>query len=976
MPKLRILLQTVALGVIAGVAVQASPPEDALTSAAVLSGEVFSVDQLTLEMGPGRLHISSGNLYAAAPVEGASREFVLVGHARFRLDPPDDIERGQLEFFIDEPKLDEEILSAVLVIASDAALAAISARPPVEPSVTERSLARSTYSSWRASPDRDVTGVEAALVRDAHADPAYDQYFCAWMFSRARGRFVYLVDPEAYEQVTLGRFERVKLSERDRRRLERQLHREQRQGRLIGADVRHLGRFDTWMSMHMPTPEGGLRPGRPTLDVDHYDLELEVERDARHVRGRAEITLEARSPTTVLRFGLHTDLEVESVLGADGELEFKESGGELLVLLPRQLEPGQPLKVEIAYAGSLIDREGSSAALKHTLDWYPNTGTNDRATFDVEFRWPARFDLLSSGRVVEAGEEGDQRWQRTVLRRPSSAFGFEVGKFRSEVFEIRGIPVTFATDYQGRVLTGNRSRETLIDAIASALEFCIDTFGEYPFEQLTLVTTGRDFSQSLPGFITLSSLMLADDTWLALYSDLDDPRGLIAHEIAHQWWGHRVTFAGYREAWLSEGMANYAATLYVRRNVPNLRFGRGPTSGWHLALTERLDDGTTLEQIGPLTLGKRLNSSRASAYEPIVYRKGALVLGMLARGVGEERFLEALRILVEFVDERDVSLTTSDFVALLSQITQRPIHGFAEQFVFSTGLPSINYKYEIVPREDGGWKVLGEIAHQSSLAFTYRVLEVAPGVLDVERQIQADIESHDATLYLPFRILLANDADDEIRYRFGLLTLDSENMAFEFDLDQEPAGFELDPHDEVFALSRNLSFYPKRRQLIRGLEELAEGDPDAARESFLRVLSVATYEGDVPISARWLEDEKRTYDARAHRELCRLALRDGNLEFAAEQLAQAARSMSFRQRKGLNYKVLEARLALRRGEAEEALKHLEKDVYRSGSTHVEANLVFVVAAIQAGRRQEARTVLARLHEQPVDITWLSERTAG
>ena len=977
MPNLRILLPTVALGVIAAVVVRAAPPQDAVTSDAALSGEVFSVDQLTLEMGPGRLHINSGRLYAAAPVQGASREFVLVGDARFRLDPPDDIERGQLEFFIDEARLDEEILSAVLVINSDAALTAITARQRVEPQIAERSLARSTYSSWRRSPEREVTGVEAALLRDAHADPAYDQYFCAWLFSRARGRFVYLVDPEAYEQVTLGRFERVELSERDRRRLKRQLHREQRQGRLIGADVRHLGQFDTWASTHMSASEAGLRRGLSTLDVSHYDLELDVQRDARHVRGRAAISLQSRVPTTVLRLGLHSDLVVESVAARGVELDFATPTGELLAFLPQRLDPGRSLEVVITYAGPMIDRQGSTAMLKHTLDWYPNTGTDDLATFDVLFRWPARFDLLSSGEVVEVGEEGDQHWRRAVLRRPSSAFGFEVGKFRREVFEVRGIQVTFATDYQGRLLTGSRSRETLIEAIRSALDFCIDTFGEYPFEQLTLVTTSRDFSQSLPGFITLSSLMLADDTWLALYSGLEDPRGLIAHEIAHQWWGHRVTFAGYREAWLSEGMANYAATLYVRKNVSNLRFGRGPTTGWRLALTERLEDGTTLEQIGPLTLGKRLNSSRASAYEPIVYRKGALVLGMMARAVGEDRFLQALRILVDFVDERDAAITTSDFVALLSQITQRQLYGFAEQFIFATGLPSINYQYRIVSREDGGWRVQGEIARQSSLAFAYGVEEVAPGILDVERQIKADIESHSATLYLPFRIVLEDEVlDDKIRYRFGLLTLNSEDMEFAFDLDQKPATFELDPYDEVFALSRNLSLYPKRRRLIRGLEQLASGDRDAARDSFLQVLSAAAYDGDVPISARWIEDERNAYNARAHRELCRLALQEGDVETAADQLARAAQDVSFRVRKGLKYKVLEARIALRRGDPEEALKHLEKEVYRSGSGHIEANLVFVVAAIQAGRSQEARTVLARLHEKPVDISWLSERIAG
>lgn len=949
-------------------------------SQAGLSETVYNVDRLRLELGPGVLQIVSGNLYPAPPVDGTSREFVFVGDARLRLEPPDDVESGQLQFFVDEARLDLRILSGVLVIASDRALEAIAERPTGSPSKAEYSLARATFSSWVRSPEREVLAVKSAIVRDLHADPAYEEYFCAWLLSRNLGRVVYLVDPEAREQVTLGRFEKVRLSDEEQRRIERQLHREQRQGRLMGVSLDRLGRFDTWLSMYMPDPEGVPRAGSRPFDVQHYGLELEVLPDRKSVRAKARVEFTGRRPMSVVRLGLHPALEVDAVADSTGALEYLTADDELLVFLREAITSGQQSVVEVSYGGPLIERDGPSTMVASTLDWYPNAGTADRATFDVLFRWPQKLDLLASGAQVDAGEDEAGRWQRRALTRPSGAFGFEVGRFKTETIEVGGVPITFATDREGRVLAGKRSREVLLAAIGDAFDFYVDIFGDFPYAQLTLVTTGREFSQSLPGFITLSSRMLIDDNWLALYSRLEDPRGLIGHEIAHQWWGHRVAFAGYRDVWLSEGMANYAAMLYLRKRVPNLRFGRGPTSGWRADLTEQLEDGTTIEDVGPVWLGKRLNSSRATAYEPIVYSKGALVLGMLARGIGEERFLDALRILIGFVDARDLALTTEDFVALLGKITQDDLGPFADEFVFGTGLPSIEYEYEI-RQTDSGWRLQGRAARASDLDFDYRVVEVASGRLDVQRQVSAVVKSRETTLYLPFRVAISVPensalAHDGMGYRFGRLVLSGDLAEFAFDFERRPHSFTLDPYDEVFALTRDLGLYPKRRQLTRGLEALAAGDVTVAEQEFERVSSSPVYAGERSMSPQWVRDESDSYDARAHRELCRLALAAGDTAGAAEHLARAGERMSPRQRKSMKYRVLEARLALRRDDPATAYEILEQDVYRNGEEHLEASLVFAIAATEAGLAQQAESVLARLDDRPAEYGVLTARMTG
>ncbi|MCP4664154.1 MAG: M1 family metallopeptidase, partial [bacterium] len=165
--------------------------------------------------------------------------------------------------------------------------------------------------------------------------------------------------------------------------------------------------------------------------------------------------------------------------------------------------------------------------------------------------------------------------------------------------------------------------------------------------------------------------------------------------IAHQWWGHMVAWQSYRDQWISEAMANYAAVLYARNRLkgegePLLI---GPTTGWQNALTSITSDGRPVESLGPLVLGERLESSRSGdAYQAIVYKKGAVILDMLARFFGEEHFLKMLRRLAEAVSFRPIS--TPLFVDLLERLSGQDLDGFAKQFIYGTGLPEIYYTYE------------------------------------------------------------------------------------------------------------------------------------------------------------------------------------------------------------------------------------------------------------------------------------------
>ncbi len=957
-----------------------------LTSA-VLADAVIDANGLGLELGLATLRIEEGVLFAAAPIDGQSREFVFVGSGRITLDPPNEAERDQLEFFIDEPRLAELVETAVLVITNNQALEAIQARSQATASDEDQAKASSTYKEWIESAERRVLGVQGAILRDLYQDPVYEGYVCAWIESEERGRFIYLVDPEAFEQAILGQFVYTELTEKERKKIQRSLHSEQRRGRLIGTNVDQIGRFDTWLSAHHGGQEAN-RAGRRTFAPDHYQIELEVLPGGREINAKATVTLRAQHRSSAVRLTMHSDLLVTSASLGEQKLEHSIENGELLVFLPETLEAGESTSITVSYGGQLIYKDGSSRALMDTTGWYPNTGFFDSSTFDVTFRWPERLDLLASGVRVGEGVTNGQRWERRELTRPSKAFGFEIGRFKTETAVVEGIPVTFASDPEGRVFASKESRQDLFDAVQESLKFFVDAFGDYPYENLTIVTTSRDFSQSLPGFVTLSSLMITDNGWSALLFGLEDPRGIVAHEIAHQWWGHVVSFESYRDTWVTEAMANYAAKLYIREKVTDLRFGWDPTSGWRRALTRVLDDGTTVEEVGPLVMGPRLNSSKTSAYEPIVYRKGALVLGMLASSITEEQFLEALRILIQYVDERNLTLSTETFIVAMGKIVQRDFSEFADQFVYRTGVPSIEYEYSIEEVGKGKWRLQGQLSRRSSIDYRYEVVDVGQGRLDVQRVVSREVESQDATIYVPIRVVLAgskkegkkkggkNEDGKGYEYRGGLVTLAAETMEIDYELEQEPTKLLIDPVDEVFALTRDLGDYPKRKQLHIGLDALGQGEEAFARQAFNKMLSSAAYEGEEDLPKLRLKNEQETYDSRAHRELCRLDLKQGQTASAAVHLKQALEVASRRQRSFLRFRILEAKLALHRGDPISARDALRKDIYRREVDYLEASLVFAVAAAQSGHKDEAEVVLDRLEGRPVETELLQAVIEG
>jgi hypothetical protein len=924
---------------------------EALRASRLDHDRAVRVANVRLDMGYAVLTVEDGLLVPATEIGGRSAEIVFLGAARLELDPPDEIEASQLRLFTGAPRLSEPIDEAVLVVASDRAADVLldrSDRGEIEPGkLTEASQ---LYVRWKSSAERKLLGVEQAILMDALGDPFYASYFAGRFRGRDLGEFLLVVEPDADEQVTLGQFEPLDVTDREADRTRRAIHREQRKGRLVGVTLDDLGTWDTWVSARMRNADGDEYPGLPGFESRHYVLDVAIDRNGQDVEAIARIEME---PMTGLRsavsMGLFSDLEVQSIRGEDGQdLFFHQNGDRVLVVLGEVPPVGERLTLEVRYRGVAIERvEGGAFRMRDTVHWYPHVGQVDRATYDVTLRWPRKYEIVAAGRRIGQGRTADGgKWERRVIEVPSIAYGFEIGNFERKKIAMGHVSVELAFD-RSVDWVDPAIEEQIVDTIRSALEYYEEVFGPYPLDELTVVTVLRGYSQGLPGFLTLSSLVAQDLGPLEALLGIADRRLIVAHELAHQWWGNLVGWRGYRDQWLSEALANYSAMAWERNRISDSRRSRvGLTEGWQSLLTQTTEDGHPVESLGPLVLGSRLNSSyHEAAYQLIAYKKGTVVLDMLAIAFGEERFLGALRELARVGAHR--LLTNDSFIAFLEQVSGADLEPFADQYVYGTGLPEVHYSYEFESDDDGTWTVSGEARQQPSFRYTYRVEEVREGTLDVRRDLLPQMNVDRSTVVAPF-LLHAREGSSTQRLTGHMIFSERVNE-FGFDVEREPVNFWFDRDHRVFASFFCEERAAKRVRFHEALDALAAGKPEESENLFLAALDETEAVGETLWEQLFLAGR---VEVEIRYNLAWMYLDQGRLVEAATQIREGEKAADNTLLSD-HLDVLQARLEILRGDVDRAHKRLRKKVFRKH--RMDETPAYVLLAITSAATGDAET---------------------
>jgi aminopeptidase N len=434
------------------------------------------------------------------------------------------------------------------------------------------------------------------------------------------------------------------------------------------------GAAATFIALMARSPIARADPAPPPRGyaVEHYQVELRIDAAAKRLDGRERVRVRAVSgPISALRFP-RNGLAIAKVRGAKNrDLAFVATGDALEITLDPPLARGRAAAVDVEYTASspkgVVFDAGAVYTIFHTCHWMVcHEEPGERATFDLAVVAAKDTEVVASGVPVskKAKPDGLERhaWRQRAPY-PTYLFGFATGPFR-RVTE-RGRPNL--EHYAPRELTDEAVR-TLFAPTRSMLDFFRDRAGvRFPQRVYRQVAVEGDAAQEVSSFAILGRR--------SLEARLQDPQEdwLIAHELAHQYWGNLITCADWTHFWLNEGLTTFLVAAYKEQ-----RWGREAYDR-ELAIWRRRHASATEAGFDvPLTFAGEYPSLRVK--RAVVYSKGALFLDALRTAVGDRTFWAALRRYTRAFTGR--SVTSRDFQQAFERESGRDLADLFETWVY------------------------------------------------------------------------------------------------------------------------------------------------------------------------------------------------------------------------------------------------------------------------------------------------------
>ena len=419
--------------------------------------------------------------------------------------------------------------------------------------------------------------------------------------------------------------------------------------------------------------------GDASYDVLHYDLRLVYRVEGNHLEGRAELRAVAREDLDVIRLDLH-GFDVSKVrLDVVPVAKYAHKRGKLRVRTKKPIAAGQEFLLTVRYDGSprpvsdgsdgmgweeLTDGVLVAGQTNGAPSWFPcNDRPSNKASYRIEVTAASPYRVVANGQLVSRHQGAGRTTWVYLQPEPMATYLATVQIGRYVAREVPDAPVPMTAALPGKRLD---DYEAGFGRQAEMMAFFVDAFGPYPFGSYTVVITDDELEIPLEA----QSLSIFGSNFL---TDAWESVRLVAHEMAHQWFGNSVTAETWRDIWLHEGFACYAEWLWSEQSG-------GPTAD-EQAVTHWKK---LAEQPQDLLLG---DPGPEDMFDDRVYKRGALLLHALRTEVGDQTFFALLH---EWTGRHSYgSVTTKMFVDLAEELTGRPLDALFTPWLSEPELPEL-----------------------------------------------------------------------------------------------------------------------------------------------------------------------------------------------------------------------------------------------------------------------------------------------